>query len=73
MANRIVDPKQHPEAVLGDSARAEPLRSFKFEEVAFVYGSRFKQRCFPCAAITARVLRAERHCGRAYVPLCLAG
>lgn len=46
MANVIRDPKVHPEAVLGDFAHADPVRSFELGEVAFVYGSRFKQRYF---------------------------
>ncbi|GAC1655587.1 MAG: hypothetical protein NVS9B15_16460 [Acidobacteriaceae bacterium] len=46
MANVLRDPKVHPDAVLGDFAHADPVRSFELSEVAFVYGSRFKQRYF---------------------------
>ncbi len=46
MANVIRDPKQHPEAVLGDFTRPDPLRPFTLDQVAFVYGSRWKQRYF---------------------------
>lgn len=46
MANVIRDPKVHPEAVLGDFTRTEPLRNFTIDDVAFVYGSRYKQRYF---------------------------
>jgi predicted CXXCH cytochrome family protein len=46
MANVIVDPKQHPEAVLGDFTHANPLVTFKKNEIAFVYGSKWKQRYF---------------------------
>jgi hypothetical protein len=46
MANVIRDPKVHPEAVSGDFTRAEPLRTFTIDDVAFVYGSRYKQRYF---------------------------
>jgi predicted CXXCH cytochrome family protein len=46
MANVIRDPKEHPEAVLGDFTKADPLRPFTLDQVAFVYGSRWKQRYF---------------------------
>jgi hypothetical protein len=46
MANVIVDPKQHPEAVLGDFKTANPLVTFKPKDLAFVYGSKWKQRYF---------------------------
>jgi len=46
MANVIRDPKEHPEAVLGDFTHPNPVRTFGLDEVAFVYGSRYKQRYF---------------------------
>jgi predicted CXXCH cytochrome family protein len=46
MANVVRDPKQHPEAVLGDFSHPDPNRTFDLGEVAFVYGSRWKQRYF---------------------------
>lgn len=46
MANVVRDPKEHPEAVLGDFAHPDPVGSFGLDEVAFVYGSRYKQRYF---------------------------
>jgi hypothetical protein len=46
MANVIRDPKAHPEAVLGDFTSADPVRTFTLDDVAFVYGSRYKQRYF---------------------------
>ena len=46
MANVIQDPKEHPDAVLADFTHANPLRTFGVDEVAFVYGSRWKQRYF---------------------------
>ncbi len=46
MANIVRDPKAHPEAVLGDFAHPDPLRTFSLEDVAFTYGSRWKQRYF---------------------------
>jgi len=46
MANVIRDPRLHPDAVLGDFAQPNPLRTFTLDDVAFVYGSRYKQRYF---------------------------
>jgi len=46
MANVIRDPKTHPEAVLGDFRSTDPVRTFGIDDVAFVYGSRWKQRYF---------------------------
>ena len=46
MANVVVDPKTHPEAVLGDLSKPNPLVTFKIEDIAFVYGSKWKQRYF---------------------------
>jgi predicted CXXCH cytochrome family protein len=46
MANVVRDPKQHPEAVLPDFSEADPLLTFKLSDVAFVYGSKWKQRYF---------------------------
>jgi hypothetical protein len=46
MANVVRDPREHPEAVVGDFTHADPLRTFDLDQVAFVYGSRWKQRYF---------------------------
>lgn len=46
MANILLDPRQHPEAVVGDFARPDPVRTFTLDDVAFTYGGRFKQRYF---------------------------
>src|ERR1700682_161498 len=46
MANVVRDPKVHPEAVLPDFSKPDPLRTFDLGDVAFVYGSRWKQRYF---------------------------
>ena len=46
MANVVRDPKLHPEAVLGDFKHPDPIRTFELDQVAFVYGSRWKQRYF---------------------------
>src|SRR5579863_5467556 len=41
MANILLDPRQHPEAVVGDFAHPDPVRTFTLDDVAFTYGSRF--------------------------------
>lgn len=46
MANVVRDPKVHPEAVLGDFAHPDANVTFDLSQVAFVYGSRWKQRYF---------------------------
>jgi predicted CXXCH cytochrome family protein len=46
MANILLDPRQHPEAVVGDFSHPDPVRTFTLDDVAFTYGSRFKQRYF---------------------------
>ena len=46
MANVVRDPKEHPEAVLSDFTSADAVRTFSLDQVAFVYGSRYKQRYF---------------------------
>src|SRR5262245_19751632 len=46
MANVVRDPKEHPDAVLPDFSKPDPLLTFKLSDVAFVYGSRWKQRYF---------------------------
>src|SRR4029434_1948523 len=46
MANVVRDPKAHPEAVLPDFSKPDPLLTFKLSDVAFVYGSKWKQRYF---------------------------
>jgi len=46
MANVVRDPKAHPDAVLPDFSKSDPLLTFTLSDVAFVYGSRWKQRYF---------------------------
>jgi predicted CXXCH cytochrome family protein len=46
MANVVTDPKEHPEVVLPDFAKPDPLLTFKLDDVAFVYGTKWKQRYF---------------------------
>ena len=44
MANVVRDPKEHPDAIAADITKATP--PLKREDIAFVYGSRWKQRYF---------------------------
>jgi predicted CXXCH cytochrome family protein len=46
MANVVRDPKVHPDAFLPDMNKADPLLTFGAGDVAFIYGSRWKQRYF---------------------------
>src|SRR5215467_1964717 len=46
MANILIDPKLHPEAITPDLNSGNPLITFRKEDIAFVYGSKWKQRYF---------------------------
>ena len=46
MANVVTDPRGRPEVILPDLAKADPLLTFTLEDIAFVYGSKWKQRYF---------------------------
>jgi predicted CXXCH cytochrome family protein len=46
MANVVRDPREHPEAILPDLAKADPLVKFTKDDIALVYGSIWKQRYF---------------------------
>jgi predicted CXXCH cytochrome family protein len=46
MANVVRDPREHPEAILPDLATNNASRKFTKADVAFVYGSLWKQRYF---------------------------
>ncbi len=46
MANVVRDPKQHPDAILPDLTKPDPLLTFRKDDIAFVYGSKWKQRYF---------------------------
>jgi predicted CXXCH cytochrome family protein len=46
MANVVRDPLQHPDAITPDLTKPDPLLTFKKEDIAFVYGSKWKQRYF---------------------------
>lgn len=46
MANIVVDVAERPEAILGDFSTPNPLVTFGVEDIAFTYGSKWKQRYF---------------------------
>ena len=46
MANVVRDPKEHPDAIIPDFSKPDPLLTFKKDDIAFVYGSKWKQRYF---------------------------
>ena len=46
MANVVRDPREHPEAIVPDLTRRDPLVTFTRDQIAFVYGSKWKQRYF---------------------------
>jgi predicted CXXCH cytochrome family protein len=46
MANVVRDPKEHPDAILPDLSKPDPLVTFTKDQIAFVYGSKWKQRYF---------------------------
>ena len=46
MANVVRDPRQHPDAIIPDLSKPDPLLTFSKDDIAFVYGSRWKQRYF---------------------------
>jgi predicted CXXCH cytochrome family protein len=44
MANVVRDPRQYPDAILPDLSKPDPLVTFKPQDIALVYGSKWKQR-----------------------------
>jgi predicted CXXCH cytochrome family protein len=46
MANVVRDPREHPDAIIPDLSKADPLVNFKAEDVSLTYGSIWKQRYF---------------------------
>ena len=46
MANVVRDPKTHPDAITPDLSKTDPLVTFTKDDIAFVCGSRWKQRYF---------------------------
>jgi predicted CXXCH cytochrome family protein len=46
MANVVRNPREHPDAIIPDLAISNPLVTFSLDDIAFVYGSKWKQRYF---------------------------
>jgi predicted CXXCH cytochrome family protein len=46
MANVVRDPREHPDAIIPDISKPNPVYPFTKDDVAFVYGSIWKQRYF---------------------------
>jgi predicted CXXCH cytochrome family protein len=46
MANVVRDPREHPDAIIPDLTKPDPLLTFTKDQIAFVYGSKWKQRYF---------------------------
>jgi len=46
MANVIRDPKEHPDAIIPDLSKPDPAVTFTKDQIAWVYGSKWKQRYF---------------------------
>jgi hypothetical protein len=46
MANVVRDLKEHPEAIIPDLSKPDALVKFTKADIAFVYGSKWKQRYF---------------------------
>ncbi len=46
MANVVRDPRTHPDAIIPDLKKPDPLVKFTKDDIAFVYGSKWKQRYF---------------------------
>jgi predicted CXXCH cytochrome family protein len=46
MANVVRDPRTHPDAIIPDLGKPDPLLRFTANDIALVYGSRWKQRYF---------------------------
>jgi predicted CXXCH cytochrome family protein len=42
----VHDPRKHPDAIIPDMSKPDPLVGFSKDDIAFVYGSRWKQRYF---------------------------
>ena len=60
MANIVRDPKVHPDAIIPDLSKADPkIVNFTKDDIAFVYGSKWKQRYFKKSGDTYVPLPAQ--------------
>jgi predicted CXXCH cytochrome family protein len=46
MANVVTDPHVRPSVIIPDLSKADPLVTFKLDDIALVYGTKWKQRYF---------------------------
>ncbi len=46
MANVVQDPRAHPQAIIPDLSKPDPLLTFTKDDIALTYGSKWKQRYF---------------------------
>ncbi len=46
MARVVLDPREHPEIIIPDLTKPDPLQTFTRDDIGLVYGSRWKQRYF---------------------------
>jgi predicted CXXCH cytochrome family protein len=46
MAHVVTDPREHPEVIIPDLSKPDPLLTFTKDDVGLVYGTRWKQRYF---------------------------
>src|SRR5215475_13402409 len=46
MANVVTDPKVRPQVIIPDLSKPDPLLNFKVDDIALVYGTKWKQRYF---------------------------
>src|ERR1043166_4085919 len=46
MANVVTDPRVKPDVIIPDLSKPDPLVTFTRNDIAFVYGTRWKQRYF---------------------------
>ncbi|MGH9403264.1 MAG: cytochrome c3 family protein [Terriglobia bacterium] len=59
MANVVRDPRTHPNAILADFSKPNPLVKFTKADIALVYGSIWKQRYFKKVGANYYVLPAQ--------------
>ncbi len=59
MANVVRDPRQHPDAIIPDFAKSDPLVNFTSADISLVYGSKWKQRYFKKVGDDYFVLSAQ--------------
>lgn len=59
MANVVRNPRAHPDSILADFSKAPPFVKFTKAEIAFVYGSIWKQRYFKKVGNNYYVLPAQ--------------